>query len=585
MSDIKKELIGHLNSKLKQLRDEIVANKRVLVVDDEEIITLVMENLLSQEGYEVDIALNVSQARKLLKERKPILVLLDKNLPDESGLDLLGDISKMDDPPETIMMTGYASYDSVIEAMHLGASAYLTKPFNSLNEVRAKAKSAIARKRRARLNRAFVEELKRVLDIWMSKTTELETTQLFLRQLQENLAVFKEERLSKKKIIVVDAEESLQTFLPEIESDDSFVVDFCSRGREAIELLKTREYNLLIADKNLPDVDGLNVIVEGRKLQPDMAIIVQTAYASMDEAIAAMANGVNEYISKPIENIEVYRKIIHGSVETSQQNLRYRKLVQELRNLFVQVISNDEKKYHFLLHILEENATDRENAPEKKVEEVNDQAPKKEVTAAKTAVAENSTFHVVDKAVMAISDPVFKPSVAAREIKFKRSTVKAPAEIESLAVLIVDDEPIIIMVIEEIIIQMGIKNLYTALSAEEAWGKFVSKKIDLVITDKNLPGISGLDLMKKIRNLDSDVALIMITGYSSLDVATQALELGVADYICKPFENINQVRNIIGRVLDKQIEMSSIRVKLDTLEKEQRLLKQRLGKLGTSLQI
>ena len=71
--------------------------------------------------------------------------------------------------------------------------------------------------------------------------------------------------------------------------------------------------------------------------------------------------------------------------------------------------------------------------------------------------------------------------------------------------------------------------------------------MDLIVTDKNLPGLSGLELAQQARRLDPGSRVILMTGYPSLVTAQQALELGLLDYLLKPFDDIREVRDEAAR--------------------------------------
>ncbi|HLL55637.1 MAG TPA: hybrid histidine protein kinase/response regulator SinK [Myxococcaceae bacterium] len=113
--------------------------------------------------------------------------------------------------------------------------------------------------------------------------------------------------------------------------------------------------------------------------------------------------------------------------------------------------------------------------------------------------------------------------------------------------LVVDDESIIRMVFRDL---MGKEcEVVTAQTAEEALEHLRSGPFDLIVTDKNLPDLSGLDLAQEARRLNPDSRVILMTGYPSLVTAQQALELGVMDYLLKPFDEIREVRSKIRAAL------------------------------------
>jgi DNA-binding NtrC family response regulator len=103
--------------------------EKILVVDDEENVCHSIKKVLSRRGYEVAQALSVDDAVKLIKEMTFDLVITDLMIPGTSGLELLQIIRDHYPELEVIMITGYASIESAVEATKLGASAYLPKPF------------------------------------------------------------------------------------------------------------------------------------------------------------------------------------------------------------------------------------------------------------------------------------------------------------------------------------------------------------------------------------------------------------------------------------------------------------------------
>lgn len=99
----------------------------VLVVDDDELVADALEALLSHHGHSVRTANSGAQALQMLSP-EPAVVLLDIRLQDMSGVQLLSDVKRECPDTEAIMLTGYASQESAIEAVNLGAYAYVQKP-------------------------------------------------------------------------------------------------------------------------------------------------------------------------------------------------------------------------------------------------------------------------------------------------------------------------------------------------------------------------------------------------------------------------------------------------------------------------
>lgn len=107
--------------------------------------------------------------------------------------------------------------------------------------------------------------------------------------------------------------------------------------------------------------------------------------------------------------------------------------------------------------------------------------------------------------------------------------------VNSLA-LVVDDDESVCGVVSAILEEEGF-SVVTANSGEEALSLFMDYVFDIVFTDIQMDGMNGFELMEKIRELDSTVKIIVMTGYSSYDAVLQSLKKGAYDYLEKPLED------------------------------------------------
>lgn len=114
--------------------------------------------------------------------------------------------------------------------------------------------------------------------------------------------------------------------------------------------------------------------------------------------------------------------------------------------------------------------------------------------------------------------------------------------------LIVDDEASVRMALE-----LALERPHWAIrsvgSAELALPMLRAQKWDLLLLDKNLPGMSGVELLRKLRAEDNDVWCVMITGYPSSTSATETLNLGIKAYLEKPFDDIFKIGERLERLL------------------------------------
>jgi DNA-binding NtrC family response regulator len=110
---------------------------------------------------------------------------------------------------------------------------------------------------------------------------------------------------AKGSILVVDDEEIVRDSLARWLEEDGYQVDTAPDGQAALAKLATQAYAILLVDLKMPGIDGLQVLAQARTLQPDAAVIIMTAYATVDTAVQAMKQGAYDYLVKPFEPEEL----------------------------------------------------------------------------------------------------------------------------------------------------------------------------------------------------------------------------------------------------------------------------------------
>jgi len=108
--------------------DTTVDLPSLLLVDDDELFSRVMGQALAKRGFEVQIAHDVDQALELSKTNPPEFATVDLNMPGKSGLELVKHLIELDSNTRIVVVTGYASITTAVEAVKLGAMHYLAKP-------------------------------------------------------------------------------------------------------------------------------------------------------------------------------------------------------------------------------------------------------------------------------------------------------------------------------------------------------------------------------------------------------------------------------------------------------------------------
>lgn len=109
--------------------------KKILIVDDQYGIRVLLDEVFQKEGYKTFQAPNGKQALAIAQSESPDLVILDMKIPGMDGLEILKRLKELNENIQVIMITAYGELDLIQEAMNNGALTHLTKPFD-IDELR-----------------------------------------------------------------------------------------------------------------------------------------------------------------------------------------------------------------------------------------------------------------------------------------------------------------------------------------------------------------------------------------------------------------------------------------------------------------
>src|SRR5262245_32251409 len=109
------------------------------------------------------------------------------------------------------------------------------------------------------------------------------------------------------RILVVDDEESIREFFEIMLKREGYEVVTASNGREALEKLKKAKVDLILSDIQMPEMSGLELLAAVKELDPELVVIMITAFGSTETAVEAMKLGAYDYVQKPfkIEEIKI----------------------------------------------------------------------------------------------------------------------------------------------------------------------------------------------------------------------------------------------------------------------------------------
>ena len=120
---------------------------------------------------------------------------------------------------------------------------------------------------------------------------------------------------NKYKILIVDEEEVVLCTLKKHLEQEGYIVETTQSGTNAFEKVKSDKYHIVLINVVMPEMDGLELLKEVKKYDPMTQIIMMTECSTMDKILSALEYGANDYIYKPLENVEYVMSVIDHSVQ------------------------------------------------------------------------------------------------------------------------------------------------------------------------------------------------------------------------------------------------------------------------------
>ncbi|GIL12858.1 MAG: DNA-binding response regulator [Chloroflexi bacterium] len=134
---------------------------------------------------------------------------------------------------------------------------------------------------------------------------------------------------------------------------------------------------------------------------------------------------------------------------------------------------------------------------------------------------------------------------------------------ETAHILVVDDEGAIRYSVSKTLQRVGYE-VDEAATGEEALDMMTKREYDVVLTDIRMPGLTGVELLKRIKDISPDAIVILMTGYASLGTAVESLRLGAHDYLIKPSSS-QDIRQSVSRGVERSRNLKRRRALLDAI--------------------
>lgn len=376
-----------------------------------------------------------------------------------------------------------------------------------------------------------------------------------------------------EKILVVDDESTICDSVKKILSRKGFLVENSLNADQAIEMMKTNNYDLLITDLMMPKTSGIELIEMVKKHYPEIDVMVITGYASIETAVKATKLGALDYIPKPFTPDELAEKV--------QKAVEFRKVKETAKKETKKEENKTEDKIDVDMPFSEKevaDATSKDYAnkltrsdtttPARKSKtafcnmgqrecrrlvltgkECENECPivKKEKERAKLTKKTEHTADLMD-VDMPFNLSELESAVGSEYLDcldrsdWPRAALYGKKTEASHKALVIDDEPVVCQSLRKILTKQSF-NVEEAFSSESAETKLQNKEYDLIFVDLKMPGKDGMEMLLSIKAKYPNTPVIMITGYASIETAIEATKLGAYEFLSKPFtpEELNKV--------------------------------------------
>ncbi|MGD8301175.1 MAG: response regulator [Desulfobacterales bacterium] len=550
------------------------ARSKILVVDDEKHICHNVEKILAKNKYEVTHALSAQEALEKMAEESFSLLISDIVMPGKNGLELLKLVKKEWPLTKAIMMTAYASTDTAMKAIRLGALDYLPKPFTP-DELRSTVEQALLGNM---LEAPTTDEEKETIDV-IDIDIPFETDEVS-KYTGEDYAA----RLGRSDMPIIEVKmpEALENYC----EVGSMVCDIfkklgatCKAGTKTSECPQKKakkgkarkskgfdSANLIGIDQPFNYEEVLSVTGPEYVHNLHQEGVTFLSYEELKQNYRQMQakKTVSIDVDMPFDREEVARQV--GDDYTARLT---RSDVPVVEVTVPESLENYCEVGNMVCDIFKKlgatckAGTKTSECPQKKAKK--GKAKKSKGFDAQKLISIDQPFNYED--VAAITGPEYIRNLHHEDIvstpyeELKKAmapgkakpSVYAPAFTDSMKapaykhILVIDDEVAVNNNIRKILAKKGY-HVDQAVTKAEALEKIQSRPYTLVLLDLKIPGVKGLELLKAVRDQNPEAKVIIITGYASVETAVESARQGAFDYLPKPFTP-DEIRTVTKNAL------------------------------------
>ncbi|MFC1654859.1 response regulator, partial [Myxococcota bacterium] len=292
---------------------------------------VLLGEFLSQQNILADVVASAEDAVEQMKLKEYAVLLTDKNLPGMDGIELLKQSKEQWPQTEVVVITGYASVESALDAIAAGAFDYIPKPFPSLTYVSQKTRGAMARHDFEVRVIAMVDFLKDAFKE-MIENLGAEEKSDWVGKLKGALTDPKQDDGAH---IVVVGPPSLANSVEAAGFRVTQVEDIGS----VVPAVSEQQVNVVVYAESEEGPDGGEAVNQIHGVNPNVGVFVIAREGDLSRIVSAIGIGVGDYLVRPLEGRELFTPRLKRLVERQKRILRYRNVLDTLKKLNIDLMT------------------------------------------------------------------------------------------------------------------------------------------------------------------------------------------------------------------------------------------------------
>ncbi|MBI3180459.1 MAG: response regulator [Deltaproteobacteria bacterium] len=308
---------------------QLAGRCRVLAVEDEAVVRQVFAMVLEPGEFECVLAASGEQALELFAGAPADALLTDKNLPGINGLELIRRVQQIDKDCEAVLITGFASVDSVLAAIDLRAADYLCKPVEDIEIIPATLRRALRRRRRRLLTQRMVADFRQAVG---ERAEDEDWTRLAAARRRMN--DFRSRLTIRRHVLFADEDVQASEVVAAHLKSQGYLTALESHSAAALERSAKAHANVIVIGDKLRDTSGLELFARLVQEPGHPEVILSSAKTQLKDVLHAINRGASGYTMKPITDLRAFARSIERACLDHFERLFQHKLVEELTVLF-----------------------------------------------------------------------------------------------------------------------------------------------------------------------------------------------------------------------------------------------------------